>query len=141
MTNPPKTVLISGIPLCFAYGENSRTKKLAHAAKTTYQLSVLCRTCHAARRTENSTKKMYSTTYLPPALRIPNAEPHEFQSWHACSASWPQQQKLLFRYNWPSPSTLWQYPVLRSASQSLATSMNAAIAPLRIPAATKMIQT
>lgn len=35
ITKPPNTVLISGIPLCLAYGENSRTRRLAHAANKT----------------------------------------------------------------------------------------------------------
>lgn len=41
-TKPPRTVLISGIPLCLAWGENSRTRRLAHAAKRTYLLSAPC---------------------------------------------------------------------------------------------------
>jgi hypothetical protein len=35
MTKPPKTVLISGIPLCFAYRANSFTKTLAEIANKT----------------------------------------------------------------------------------------------------------
>ncbi len=34
MTKPPRTVLISGIPLCFAYIANSFTKTLADIANT-----------------------------------------------------------------------------------------------------------
>lgn len=37
MTNPPSTVLISGIPLCFAYGAYSITKMLAEMPKTTLE--------------------------------------------------------------------------------------------------------
>jgi hypothetical protein len=35
MTNPPRTVLISGMPLCRAYGAYFVTRVLAEAAKTT----------------------------------------------------------------------------------------------------------
>jgi hypothetical protein len=37
MTNPPSIVLISGIPLCFAYGAYATTNKLAAPANTIYQ--------------------------------------------------------------------------------------------------------
>lgn len=40
MTKPPRTVLISGIPLCLAYIAYVLTRKLAQTAKTTYRLSV-----------------------------------------------------------------------------------------------------
>lgn len=42
ITKPPNTVLISGIPLCLAYGENSLTSKLAQAAKKTCPLLAPC---------------------------------------------------------------------------------------------------
>jgi hypothetical protein len=37
ITNPPRTVLISGIPLCFAYKAYSFTKILAIRAKPTWR--------------------------------------------------------------------------------------------------------
>lgn len=48
-------------------------------------------------RTENSTKKMYSTTHFPPTGPMPSALPQGCQSWHSESSEYPQQQKLLFR--------------------------------------------
>lgn len=41
MTKPPSTVLISGIPLCLAYGAYFLTKKLAVAANSTCKRSAI----------------------------------------------------------------------------------------------------
>ena len=57
ITNPPRTVLISGIPLCFAYKAYSFTNKLAVIAKHTYAKVSALQYEMIAKPTENAMKK------------------------------------------------------------------------------------
>src|SRR4051812_27888788 len=63
MTKPPRTVLISGIPLCFAYGENSVTSRLADAAKDIYSSLAL--------RVHNQLLKTYREQHKEDILHDP----------------------------------------------------------------------
>jgi hypothetical protein len=61
ITNPPNMVLISGIPLCFAYGAYETTNRLAAPPNIIYMRLT------SNGSTARMVKKRYDTTY-PPAF-------------------------------------------------------------------------
>ena len=97
ITNPPRTVLISAIPLCFAYGENSLTRRLAHAANTICRALAPSHRMSRCRLTENTTKNIYSTIHPPAFECTTSALLQGCQSVHCEYSVYPQQQKPLLR--------------------------------------------
>ena len=70
MTKPPNTVLISAMPLCFAYVENSRTSKLAHAAKIIYGWSAQMATYTRVGATDGKYNEEYILDNPAPTARF-----------------------------------------------------------------------
>ena len=89
ITKPPNTVLISGIPLCFAYKANSLTKTLAHIANSTFKLYQQRFKRYGKILAENVMKKKYSINHLPPVELMCRARLQGIQSRHCANSSYP----------------------------------------------------